>query len=415
MKSFQHFQVLAIQMKLADILRIGEFTKQSMNTLSPKKYIAHLDLDCFFVSVERIKNPSLIGKPVVVGGGASERGVVASASYEAREFGIHSAMATARALKLCPTLIVIRGKHSEYSRISQKLYERMCELAPIVERASIDEINMDFTGCENLYNNDLPGFMKTIQKLVLDEFKLPCTIALSSNTTITKIAANQVKPAGVVFIPHGKEAAFLTPLDISVIPGIGKKTEEYLHSKGFHKISDLQTKTEKELLTILGKHGSWIYHAANGRGSDVLEQEWDAKSISREETFSKDISERKELEKIIFKLTEDVCQRLRAHRWKARTITLKLRYSNFKTFTRAESIDPTNDDAVVSRTARELLRSSYTRKLPIRLLGVRLSNFEEEKQLHLSLFPSEKKKQDLLKVVDQIRDKFGNDIIHMGG
>jgi DNA polymerase-4 len=286
------------------------------------KYIAHLDLDCFFVSVERIKNPDLVGKPVIVGGRADERGVVASASYEARKFSIHSAMPTARAQKLCPQLIIVRGSHGEYSRISEKLYARMCELAPIVERASIDEMNMDFTGCENLYNNDLPGFMKIIQKLVLDEFRLPCTIGLASNTTVAKIAANRVKPAGVIFVPHGTEAKYLAPLDISVIPGIGKKTEEYLQGKGFQKIADIQSKSEDELLSLLGKHGAWIYHAANGRGSDVIGEEWNAKSISREETFIKDISDRKELEKIIFQLTEDVCRQLRAHGWKAYIILL---------------------------------------------------------------------------------------------
>ncbi|MGD1044397.1 MAG: DNA polymerase IV [Bacteroidota bacterium] len=381
---------------------------------STKKYIAHLDLDCFFVSVERIKNPELIGKPVVVGGSASGRGVVASASYEARKFGIHSAMPTARALRLCPNLIVVRGSHGEYGRISAKLFERMCQLAPIVERASIDEMNMDFTGCENLYNNDLPGFMKTIQKLVLDEFKLPCTIGLASNKTIAKIAVNQVKPAGIAFVPHGTEAVYLAPLNIGVIPGVGKKTEEYLREKGFYKVSDIQQRTEKGILDILGKHGLWIYNVAFGRGSDVIGDEWDAKSISREETFAKDIADRKELEKIIFELTEDVCQQLRDHGWKARTVTLKLRYSDFKTITHAESIEPTNDDSIVSNTARSLLRSAYTRKLPLRLIGVRLTNFEEEEQMELPLFPSKKKKQDILRAVDTLRKKFGDDVIHFG-
>jgi DNA polymerase-4 len=324
-------------------------------------------------------------------------------------------MATARALKLCPDLIVVRGSHGEYDRISQKLYKRMCELAPVVERASIDEMNMDFTGCENLYSNDLPGFMKTIQKLVLDEFRLPCTIALASNTTVAKIAVNRVKPAGVIFVPHGKEAEYLAPLDISVIPGIGKKTEEYLLSKGFRLVGDLQAKTEKELLAILGKHGSWIYNAANGRGSDVIGEEWDAKSISREETFAKDIANRRKLEKVIFKLTEDVCQRLRAHRWKTCTVTLKLRYSDFKTITRAESIERTNDDNVISSVVLGLLNSAYVRKLPIRLIGIKLSNFGEEEQLELPLFPSEQKKQKILRIVDDLRKKFGNDVIHIGG
>jgi DNA polymerase IV len=381
----------------------------------PKKYIAHLDLDCFFVSVERIKNPDLIGKPVIVGGSASGRGVVASASYEARKFGIHSAMPSARAQRLCPHLIIVRGSHGEYGRISTKLYERMCELAPVVERASIDEMNMDFTGCDNLYHNDLPGFMETIQKLVLDEFALPCSIGLGSNKTIAKIAVNQVKPAGVVYVPHGTEAHYLAPLDISVIPGVGKKTEEYLRSKGFHKVADIQKKSEKEIQEILGKHGSWIYHVALGHGSDIIGEAWDAKSISREETFAKDITDRKELEKVIFELTEDVCRQLRSHGWKARTVTLKLRYSDFKTMTHAVSIEPTNDDAIVAKTARSLLHAADKRKLPIRLIGVRLTHFDEKEQIELPLFPSDKKKQDILHVVDKIRKKFGDDIIHVGG
>jgi DNA polymerase-4 len=380
-----------------------------------KKYIAHLDLDCFFVSVERIKNTDLTGKPVVVGGSAAGRGVVASASYEARKFGIHSAMPTARAQRLCPALIIVHGSHGEYGRISRKLYERMCNFAPVVERASIDEMNMDFTGCESLYHNDLPGFMKTVQKLVLDEFKLPCSIGLASNKTIAKIAVNQVKPAGVVFVPHGTEAAYLAPLSIGVIPGVGKKTEEYLNGKGFHKIADIQNSSEKEILDILGAHGGWIYNVALGYGSDVIGEEGDAKSISREETFAKDVGNRKELEKIIFELTEDVCRQLREHGWKTSTVTLKLRYSDFNTITRAESIEPTNDDTVVAHTARTLLHSAYTRKLPIRLIGVRLTNFDEKEQIELPLFPSEKKKQDILKVVDKIRNKFGDKIIHLGG
>jgi DNA polymerase-4 len=324
-------------------------------------------------------------------------------------------MPTARAQRLCPNLLVVHGSHGEYGSISKKLYERMCELAPAVERASIDEMNMDFTGCENLYHNDLPGFMTTIQKLVLDEFKLPCSIGLASNKTIAKIAVNQVKPAGVIFVPHGTEAAYLAPLDIGVIPGVGKKTEEYLHSKGFHKVADIQQRTEKEILDILGKHGLWIYNVACGQGSDVIGDEWDAKSISREETFAKDIPDKKELENIIFNLTEDVCQQLRGYGWKTRTITLKLRYSDFKTITHAESIEPTNDDTIVAQTARSLLHSAYTRKLPIRLIGVRLTNFDEEDQMELSLFPSKKKKQNILHVVDTLRKKFGDDVIHVGG
>jgi DNA polymerase-4 len=224
-----------------------------------------------------------------------------------------------------------------------------------------------------------------------------------------------VKPSGVIFIPHGNEAAFLAPLDINVIPGIGKKTEEFLFDKGFRKVSDLQAKSEQELTTLLGSYGSWISNAAAGRGSDVIGEEWNAKSISRDETFAKDISDRKTLEKIIFQLTEGVCRQLRSYGWKAHTITLKLRYSDFKTISRAKSVTPTNDDTVVSRVARELLQSSYTGKLPVRLIGVRLSNFDEENQLQLFLSTSDSKKQNILKVVDNLRNKFGDEVIHVGG
>lgn len=381
---------------------------------SPIRYIAHLDLDCFFVSVERIKNPSLNGKPVAVGGSPQGRGVIASASYEAREFGVHSAMPTSRALTLCPHLIVVRGRHGEYSKISDKLYRRMLELAPVVERASIDEMYMDFTGCESLYDNDLPGFMKTIQKLVQDEFQLPCTIALASNTTVAKIAAGTVKPKGVCWVPHGTEAQFLAPLPIGVIPGIGKKTEEHLRAQGFRYVSDIQAISQEQLTRILGKHGVWIHNAALGQGSDVIGGEYAAKSISREETFSHDIGDRTELERILHELVEDVCSSLRSSGWKAGTITLKLRYGDFKTTTHARSLEPTNDDAVVYRAVRELFAEARTRHLPVRLLGVRLSGFREENQLDLGLLPIEKRKQEILNAVDALRKKFGGDVIHIG-
>ncbi len=378
------------------------------------KYIAHLDLDCFFVSVERIKDPSLNGKPVAVGGSPQGRGVVASASYEARKFGVRSAMPTGRALSLCPQLIVVRGRHGEYSKISDQLYHRMLEIAPIVERASIDEMYMDFTGCEGLYHNDLPGFMRTIQKMVWDEFTLPCTIALASNTTVAKIAANTVKPNGVCWVPHGTEADFLAPLPIGVIPGIGRKTEEVLQARGFRTVADLQAVSEEQLVDILGQHGSWIFAAAHGHGRDVIGGDEDAKSISREETFAHDISDRTDLERILHELTADVCSRVRANGWKAGTITIKLRYSDFKTITHAESITPTNDDVVIFRVVRGLLKDAYTRPMAIRLLGVRLTNFEEADQLGFDLFPTEKKKQEILSVVDDLRKRFGDDVIHIG-
>ena len=378
-------------------------------------FIAHIDLDCFFVSVERIKDPSLVGKPVVVAGSSQRRGVIASASYEARTFGVHSAMPTARALRLCPHLIVVAGHHHIYSEYSDRLYDRMMEIAPVVERASIDEMYLDFTGCEKLYDDDLPGYMKKLQGLVLTEFLLPCTIALASNKLIAKIAANQVKPAGVTFVPHGTEEAYMAQLPIGVIPGIGKKTEEVLLKRGYQLVADLQAVSLKDLCKLLGAHGEWIYHASHGRGSSSLTPEHDVKSISREETFSDDICDEKTLEKKLSALVESVCSSLRRHNLKARTITLKLRTSDFRTTTHQYSRDPTDYDPEIMRISKELLTIHHDGKTPLRLIGIGLSNFTDESQMELELDFSQKKRGKVLEAFDRLRKKYGDDSIKFGG
>jgi DNA polymerase-4 len=382
---------------------------------SQKKFIAHLDLDCFFVSVERIKNPSLVDKTVAVGGSPDGRGVVASASYEARKFGVRSAMPTGRALHLCPGLIVVQGSHHEYGKYSDRLYKRMLEFTPNVERASIDEMYLDFTGCESLYNNDLPSLMKRLQQLVRQEFSLPCTIALASNKYLAKIAAGTVKPAGVCVVPHGDEKNFLALLPIDVLPGVGVKTAPLLREKGFETVGDLQRSSLQQLTSLLGEMGNHFYDIANGKGPDVLTLEWERKSIGREETFSEDIGEISQLTKILHALVEEVCSTLRSYRWKAHTITLKLRYADFRTLTRAISVPATDDDTVVLESACALLRRAYAGKKRIRLLGVRLTNFISREDAELDLFPEEGKRSQMLDAVDKLREKFGDDVIHVGG
>ncbi len=378
------------------------------------KYIAHLDLDCFFVSVERIRDPSLIGKPVIVGGSATGRGVVASASYEAREFGVRSAMPTGQALRLCPQAIVISGHHGEYSEHSDRLYRRMLELAPVVERASIDEMYMDFSGCEKLYHDDLPGFMKRMQAMIRDEFRLPCTIALAANKMVAKIAANTVKPAGVIFVPHGSEREFLAPLPIEVIPGVGKKTAALLQRKGLHLVSDVQALTQRRLGDILGLYGSELYRAANGIGSDLVEPEHTRKSISREETFATDLIDPAQLEAILLDLVEDVCSTLRSHSRKAQTVTLKLRSSDFRTITRRLTLPPTDYDPEIFSSARGLFRKAFSPKTPVRLLGVALSGFGGETEPELPLFSETTRRSEILNAVDRLRKKYGDDVIHVG-
>ncbi len=379
-----------------------------------KKFIAHLDLDCFFVSVERIFEPSLIGKPVVVGG-TGRRGVVSSASYEARAFGVRSAMPTGQAMDLCPGLIVVRGRHGEYGKLSKRLYHFLCDYAPIIQQASIDEMYMDFTGCEKLYNNDLPGLMRTIQALVKREFKLPCTIALSSNKVVSKIATGVVKPEGLIAIEHGLEKEFLAPLDINVIPGIGAKTEKELRKYDINIVRDLQRAGRETIQSILGDHGGYFYRTAMGIGSDTLDVEWKRKSISNEQTFSTNIVETQELLKYLYELTESVCYNTRRYGWKGKTVKLKLRYSDFSTITRNVTLkEPTNDDKVVFEAVRALLLRGYSRRSPVRLLGVGLSQFTGAEEKPPSLFPEDDRRSQALSAVDKLRKKFGDDAIHTG-
>ncbi len=380
-----------------------------------QKYIAHLDLDCFFVSVERIKDPLLNGKAVIVGGSPTGRGVVASASYEARAFGVRSAMPTGRALRLCPHAIVVHGHYSDYGNYSNRLYRRVCEIAPLVERASIDEMYMDFTGCERLYGGDLPAYMKTLQRLVWEEFQLPCSIALASNKTVAKIAVAKAKPNGVITVPPGTEAAFLAPLPVDALPGVGQKTAEDLKRKNFQTVADLQAVPRERMEKLFGMYGGYLFDAAHGKGSVTVHTEHTRKSISKERTFSDDTNDIRRLEKILFSLTEGVCAILRSHHWKARTVTVKFRYADFTTFTRRETIEPANYEPDVFRTARRLLRASYNRAVPLRLIGVGLSNFIDETQTELPLFAAPSKRDALLIAVDALKKKFGADVIHVGG
>ena len=382
--------------------------------MANQKSIAHLDLDCFFVSVERIKNPALNGKPVVVGGSADGRGVVASASYEARKFGVRSAMPTGRALQLCPQLIVVGGNHKDYGDYSNRLYERMLDFTPVIERASIDEMYLDFTGCESLYGNNLPAFMKTLQEIVWKEFSLPCTIALASNKYVAKIAAGTVKPAGVCYVPYGEEKQFLAKLPIDVIPGVGPKTAPLLRGKGFHSVADIQRTLPAQIALLLGDAGLRLLEIANGEGPDELTIDRERKSISREETFDHDIGDPGQLSKILHSLCENVCSTLRSCHWKAKTITLKLRYADFKTLTRTVTIVPTADDTVVLRSVNDLLHAAYSGKKSVRLLGVRLSNFSSSEEGDLSLFPVDSRRSQMFDAVDKLRKKFGDDVIHVG-
>ncbi|MDD8019434.1 MAG: DNA polymerase IV, partial [Bacteroidota bacterium] len=312
-------------------------------------------------------------------------------------------------------LIVARGSHAEYGKISRQLYKRMCDFAPIVEQASIDEMYMDFTGCEKLYDNDLPGFMKKLQGIVKKEFRLPCTIALSSNKVISKIGTGTVKPAGIIFVEHGLEKEFLAPLPIDVIPGVGAKTEKELRKYNFNFIRDIQKASPETIETLLGEHGTYIYQTAMGKGNSILDVEWKRKSISNEETFGDDIADKDELLKHLYELTESVCYSTRRYGWKGKTVKLKLRYADFSTVTRNLTLmEPSSDDKIIFDAVKKIFLKSYTRKLAVRLLGVGLTHFVETQDTTPSLFQADEKRSHALHAVDALRKKFGEDSIHTG-
>lgn len=378
------------------------------------KTIFHLDMDSFFVSVERILDPTLEGKPVIVGGDPHGRGVVAACSYEARKFGIHSAMPVRNAYRLCPKAIFLHGHHKEYSRFSKEVQILLESKFPIVQQASIDEFYFDFTGCEKIYGKP-EEFAKELQQEITHKFSLPCSMGISSNKSVSKIATDLKKPMGITFVPHGKEKEFLAPLAIERIPGIGKKTFPILRARGFKTIGDLANASPDYLATVLGKFGTDLWERANGYGSDMLYTEHERKSISKETTFSQDIVSRNEIEAYLFKLTGKVAQLLRNENWQTSTISIKLRYSDFSTITRAKSLTkPTDDDKTIYDVATQLFRTAYTRRVGVRLIGLHLSKLEHYTEQEVLFEDNEITRKKMLRAVMKIRDKFGSKAIQVG-
>jgi DNA polymerase IV len=386
------------------------------------RIIAHIDMNSFFVSCERLVDPSLNGKPVVVGGNKGERGVVCSASYEARKFGVKSGMPLLSAGKLCSQAVFIPVNHKLYSKYSRKVYALLKRVAPVVEYASVDEFYLDFTGCEALYGGDLWAMARKTRDAVFARTGLSSTVAIASNKYTAKIAGKTVKPdssalgkkagenTGVVVVPHGGEREFLAPLPVERLHGAGEKTLPRLKEMRIRLIGDIPAIPLEKLQKAFGESGGqWLYDAARGLDDSSVETDHDAKSVGHETTFEKDSDDPALIRQTLAWLSEKSCYRLRRLGKKARTVTLKLRYEDFQTITRAKSIGETDDDAVVMKTAFELFRDSHTRKRKIRLLGVSLSRFEKEETEGQWLFPemSSGKKDALFKSVDAVKRKYG--------
>jgi len=384
----------------------------ALHTAFPR-IIFHVDMDAFFVSVEELYDPSLKGKAVVVGGQRNERGVVSAASYEARKFGVHSAMPLRTAAKQCPHAIFVDGHPERYRECSEKVYKVLGSFTPQLEMASIDEAYLDMTGTERLHGPPLKAAHNLHQRMKA-ETGLNCSVGIGSSRLIAKVSSGQAKPNGVLWILPGEEAKFLAPLDVREIPGVGKVMEAHLHALGIKKVGDLAKLEENELENRFGKWGLAL--AGKARGEDAggwfdaeIGADPDAKSISHEHTYNEDTADAAHLESTLMRLSEMVARRLRESNFHARTVQLKLRYKDFTTITRAHTLpSPTQLDTDIFEHIRSLFRRNWRKGSEIRLLGVQVSHFTTQAaQIDLLDGSRQQRWKDALAAADKLRDKFG--------
>jgi len=377
----------------------------------------HVDMDAFFVSVEELYDPSLKGKPVVVGGRSNERGVVSAASYAARKFGVHSAMPLRTAYQLCPQAIFVEGHPARYRECSQQVYEVLRSFSPLVEMASIDEAYLDITGTGRLYGPPLRA-AHLLHERMKAETHLNCSIGIAASRLVAKISSDQAKPNGVLWVMPGHEPAFLAPLDVRKVPGVGKVTEKNLHAFGIRKVGDLARLDEAFLEQKFGKWGLAL--AGKSRGLDAggwfdteIGAEEGPKSISHEHTFNEDTADVAQIESTLARLCEMVGRRLRENQLHARTIQLKLRYTDFSTITRAHSVPrATQLDTELFEETRELFRRNWKQGATVRLLGVHASGWSEgDEQLDLLGEEKHERWKQALAAADRLRDKFGESAV----
>jgi DNA polymerase-4 len=375
--------------------------------------IFHVDMDAFFVSVEELFDPALKGKAVVVGGQRHERGVVSAASYEARKFGVHSAMPLRTAAKMCPQAIFVDGHPERYREYSEKVHGVLTSFSPQVEMASIDEAYIDMTGTERLHGPPLRAAHRLHQKMKA-QTQLNCSIGIGISRLIAKVGSAKAKPNGVLWVVPGQEARFLAPLDVRDIPGVGKVTEKNLHELGIRQVGDLAKFDDRFLEEHFGKWGLAL--AGKARGEDAggwfdteVGEDVGAKSISHEHTYNEDTADAEQMESTLMRLSEMVGRRLREARLHARTLQLKLRYKDFTTITRAHTLpDPTQLDTEIFEHIRLLFRKNWKKAAQVRLLGVHASGFETEGAQGDLLEGNRRERwQKALSVADKLRDRFG--------
>ena len=375
--------------------------------------VFHVDMDAFFVSVEELFDPSLKGKPVVVGGQRDQRGVVAAASYAARKFGVHSAMPLRTAAKLCPQAIFVEGHPDRYRECSEKVHHVLSSFSPQIEMVSIDEAYLDMTGTDRLHGPPMLAADKLHHKMKA-EAELNCSIGIGTSRLIAKVCSGKAKPHGMLYVVPGQEAKFLAPLEVRDIPGVGKVTEQKLNAIGIRRVGDMAALDESFIEEHLGKWGLAL--AGKARGEDAgawfqgaIGESDAAKSISHEHTYDVDTNNVQQIEATLMRLSEMVGRRLRENKFHARTLQLKLRYKDFTTITRARTLKaPTQLDNEIFHQIRQLFQANWRGGAQVRLLGVQAASFDSQPAQQSLLESSGREKwQNALSAADRLRDKFG--------
>ena len=370
--------------------------------------IVHLDADAFFVSVEQALNPALRGKKVAVGG--RERGIISSASYEARACGVYTPMPTARALKVCPDLILVDHSSGRYGEYSRRLFD-LCEtLTPLVERRSVDEGFLDTTPCGFKTAAEVEAAVRYLQQRIWDELQITISFGLAANKLVSAIASKLNKPRGFTVVVPGAERDFLAPLAIGKLPGIGAKTEEALNARGIRLVSDVQGMAESQLKAAFGNGWREVFEMACGRDESVVEtEEGEAKSYSQQETFATDITDVAEIERVAKGMIDELMPKIRADGKRVRTITVKIRYPNFEQMSAGHSIDVASDlETPFYPWVAPLLKKAWTQRWPLRLVSVRFSSVDDLPE-QLEMFSgSDEKRKRLATAVDALKARRGS-------
>ncbi|SPF54635.1 DNA polymerase IV [Candidatus Desulfosporosinus infrequens] len=369
--------------------------------------IIHVDMDAFYASVEQRDDPTLLAKPVVVGGKPNSRGVVCAASYGARKFGIHSAMPMAEAFRRCPHAVFLPVNIPKYHEVSLQIRQIFMTYTPIVEPLSLDEAFLDITGSTSLFGSARTIGL-TIKQRIQQELNLTASVGVASNKFLSKLASDLQKPDGFVIVQPNRVQEFLDPLSVERIWGVGKKTAEQLHKLNIKTIRDLRRLEQGYLTQLFGVSGSQLYQLAQGIDDRPVESDRVAKSIGRETTFATDIVDRDVLETELLKIAVDIGRRLRKESFRGKTITLKVRYADFRTVSRSHTLSQVTDlDDVIYKEACNLFRE-VSLKQPLRLIGLTLHNLTDKFERQLSLFSEpQKDNETLTKVIDVLKEKYG--------